>query len=78
MPSAVAELFNPNKMTVIYGAALTAWAVGGVVGPQITAFIQDRVPGRASTLSFIVGACFVALGFVLSLVIQSRPKGSVK
>ena len=78
MPSAVAELFNPNKMTVIYGAALTAWAVGGVVGPQITAFIQDRVPGRASTLSFMVGACFVAVGFVLSLVIQSRPKGSVQ
>lgn len=78
MPSAVAELFNPNKMTVIYGAALTAWAAGGVVGPQRTAFIQDRVPARASTLSFMVGACFVAVGFVLSLVIQSRPKGSVK
>ncbi len=73
MPSAVAELFNPNKMTVIYGAVLTAWAVGGVVGPQITAFIQDRVPERASSLSFIVGTCFVALGFIVSLFL---PTGS--
>jgi len=78
MPSAVAELFHPNKMTVIYGAALTAWSAGGVVGPQITAFIQDRVPERASTLSFIVGACFVALGFMLSLIIQIGPKKSGK
>lgn len=76
MPSAVAELFHPNKMTVIYGAALTAWSAGGVVGPQITAFIQDRVPERASALFFIVGACFVALGFALSLIIQIRAKKS--
>lgn len=75
MPSAVAELFNPNKMTVIYGAVLTAWAAGGVVGPQITAFIQDRVPQRASSLSFIVGACFVTLGFVVSMLL---PAGSVR
>ncbi len=72
MPSAVAELFHPSKMTVIYGVVLTAWAAGGVVGPQITAFIQDRVPQRASSLSFIVGACFVTLGFVVSLLLPTR------
>ena len=74
MPSAVAELFNPKKMAAVYGTALTAWAAGGVVGPQITAFIQDHVPDRASTLSFIIGALFVTLAFTLSLLIQIDAK----
>lgn len=74
MPATISELFGQDKMTVMYGAVLTAWAVGGVVGPQITAFINDKAPERASTLSFIVGAVFIAVGFVVSLCIPSAKK----
>jgi len=71
MPATISELFGQGKMTVMYGVVLTAWACGGVVGPQITAFIKDKMPGNASTLSFIVGAAFVAVGFIVSLLIPS-------
>lgn len=74
MPATVSELFGPAKMTVIYGAVLTAWAAGGVVGPQITAFIKDRMPEKASTLSFLVGAGFVAAGLAMSLLLSSNGK----
>ncbi|MGB4586186.1 MAG: OFA family MFS transporter [Rectinemataceae bacterium] len=78
MPATISELFGQANMTVIYGVVLTAWAAGGVVGPQITAFIKDNVPERASTLSFLVGAAFVLMGFVVSLVLPSSKKAPAK
>ena len=60
-------------MAAVYGAILTAWSVAGVVGPQIVAVLKDRVPERASTLSFAVGAGFLGLGFLLSLLLSDKP-----
>jgi len=74
MPATISELFGAGRMTVMYGVVLTAWAAGGVVGPQITAYIKDNFPTRASSLSFIVGAVFVALGFLVSLALGRVPK----
>ena len=78
MPATISELFGQTRMTVIYGVVLTAWAAGGVVGPQITAFLKDKVPERASTLSLIVGACFVAVGFLVSLMIKPVAKAEAQ
>lgn len=72
MPATISELFGAERMTVVYGVVLTAWAAGGVVGPQITAFLKDKMPERASSLSFVVGAVFVGLGFVASLFIGRK------
>ena len=76
MPATISELFGQAKSGVIYGVVLTAWSAGGVIGPQITAFIKDKVPERASTLSFIVGAAFVAVGFAVSLLIPVAAKAA--
>ncbi len=70
MPATISELFGAGRMTVVYGVVLTAWAMGGVVGPQITAFLKDNMPEKASSLSFIVGGIFIALGFLASLFID--------
>ena len=78
MPATISELFGSTKMTVIYGVVLTAWAAGGIVGPQITAFLKDKVPEKASTLSLIVGACFVAVGFIVSLLIKPVAKAEAQ
>lgn len=83
MPATISELFGQGKMTIMYGAVLTAWAAGGVAGPQLVAFIKDKIPEKASTLSFVVGAAFVAVGLIVSFFIpagerlskdESRPK----
>ena len=68
MPATISELFGPQKMTIMYGVVLTAWSLGGVIGPQITAFIKDKNPSQASMLSFIVGIAFIALGFIFSIL----------
>jgi OFA family oxalate/formate antiporter-like MFS transporter len=77
MPATISELFGAGRMTVMYGVVLTAWAAGGVVGPQITAYIKDNFPTKASSLSFMVGAVFVAFGFIVSLALQRKKKNPV-
>ena len=78
MPATISELFGPQKMTIMYGVVLTAWSLGGVIGPQITAFIKDKNPSQASMLSFIVGTAFIALGFIFSILIPAPKRQQEK
>jgi OFA family oxalate/formate antiporter-like MFS transporter len=73
MPAFVSDTFGAQVMAPVYGAILTAWSAAGIVGPQIVAILKDRLPDRASFFSFIVGGCFLAAGFVLSLLIPKKP-----
>ncbi|HTP59315.1 MAG TPA: OFA family MFS transporter [Spirochaetia bacterium] len=71
MPAFVGDVFGARLMPAVYGAVLTAWSAGGIVGPQIVAVLKDRVPDKASTLSFIVSGAFVLIGFILSLLLSN-------
>jgi OFA family oxalate/formate antiporter-like MFS transporter len=73
MPAFIGDVFGPKLMAAVYGAILTAWSIAGVVGPQIVAVLKDRVPGRASTLSFTIGAGLLGLGFLLSFLLSDKP-----
>ncbi len=73
MPAFVSDTFGQHIMAPVYGVVLTAWSAAGIVGPQIVAILKDTVPDKASLLSFIIGACFLAVGFVLSLFISGKP-----
>ena len=73
MPAFIGDVFGPKLMAAVYGAVLTAWGVAGVAGPQIVAVLKDRVPDRASMLSFAIGAGLLGLGFLLSLLLSDRP-----
>ncbi len=71
MPAFIGDVFGTQLMPAVYGAVLTAWSAGGIVGPQIVAILKDRVPERASTLSFIVSGGFVLVGFILALLLSN-------
>jgi OFA family oxalate/formate antiporter-like MFS transporter len=73
MPAFIGDVFGADLMPALYGAVLTAWGVAGVVGPQIVAILKDRVPERASTLSFAVGAGLLGVGLLLSAALSDRP-----
>ena len=79
MPAFIGDVFGPKLMAAVYGAILTAWSAAGVVGPQIVAVLKDRVPERASTLSFAIGAGFLAVGapVVVAAVGQARGEEGV-
>ncbi|MEI7733621.1 MAG: OFA family MFS transporter [Verrucomicrobiota bacterium] len=76
MPSFVLDTFGAARMPVVYGAILTAWSAAGIVGPQIVAWLKDHQPARAATLAFLIGAGFLATGFILSLRLSDRAMGN--
>ena len=74
-PSFVSTVFGNKIMAVVYGCLLTAWSMGGLVGPQIAAIIKDKFkdPTQAATNTYIVGAVFLIVGFLISLLLTNKP-----
>ncbi|MDD5090045.1 MAG: OFA family MFS transporter [Candidatus Wallbacteria bacterium] len=73
MPSFVGTVFGAKMMAQVYGVILTAWSAGGIVGPQIVAFIKDTYPKDASMYSFYFGTIIMAAGFLLSFLVNNDP-----
>jgi OFA family oxalate/formate antiporter-like MFS transporter len=72
MPSYVADTFGPKVMATVYGTILTAWGVGGVVGPQIVAYFKDNHGAKAGQYSFTVGAVLLTAGLGLAFCLSNR------
>ena len=49
-------------MPIVYGAALTAWGVGGILGPQITAYMKDHFSENAGLYAYKVAFGFNSFG----------------
>ena len=76
MPAFVLNTFGARRMPVLYGCILTAWSAAGVVGPQVVARLKDRYGAQAAGHAFAFGAGLLALGFLLSLLLQERERTS--
>ena len=76
MPSYVLDIFTARLMPVVYGVILTAWSLGGIVGPQIAAFIKDYFspdPLLVATRTYLAGAILLGIGFIVSLTLTNKP-----
>lgn len=73
MPSFVHDRFGGPVMPIAYGAMLTAWSAGGIVGPQLVAYLKDQAPERASFWAFALTAGVLLLGLLISLAIKDKP-----
>jgi len=72
MPSFVLDVFGAQRMSVMYGAILTAWAAAGIAGPLIVASLQDNYPDRAVIYCFLVGVLFLGCGFIFSFLVTNE------
>lgn len=72
MPSLIKEYYGAHLMPVMYGSILTAWSVGGVVGPQLVAYLMDYQGSQAGFLSFLVSGALLLLGFLLSFLLPKE------
>ena len=70
MPSFVLDVFGARRMSVIYGALLTAWAAAGIFGPVYVGYIKDRYPDRAVIYCFLIGVLILGLGFSFSYLLN--------
>lgn len=72
MPSFVLDVFGPKLMPVVYGTILTAWGCGGIVGPQIVAFLKDNYPQQAAQYTFVSASVLLLLGLIITLVLSNK------
>lgn len=75
MPSYVLDVFHSKLMPVVYGVMLTAWSVGGIVGPQFAAFIRDMNEGQPELIgprTYLTGAVLLGIGFLVSLLLSNK------
>lgn len=70
MPAFVLDVYGKTRMPVIYGCLLTAWSMGGLIGPQMVAWLKDNYTEKAGGVSFLVGAGILAIGLILSACLQ--------
>jgi OFA family oxalate/formate antiporter-like MFS transporter len=71
MPSFVLDVFGSRRMSVMYGAMLTAWAAAGLAGPLLVASLKDNYPDRAVIYCFLIGVLFLGSGFVFSFLVTN-------
>jgi OFA family oxalate/formate antiporter-like MFS transporter len=75
MPSYVLDVFHAKLMPIIYGIILTAWSMGGIVGPQVAAFIRDyyaNSPEMIGPKTYLAGIALLSIGFLISLTLSNR------
>ncbi len=70
MPSFVVDVFGAKRMSVIYGAILTAWAAAGIFGPLYVGYLKDQYPDRAVIYCFLIGVLILGLGFIFSYLLS--------
>ncbi|TDU34472.1 OFA family oxalate/formate antiporter-like MFS transporter [Gelidibacter sediminis] len=76
MPSYILEVFKARHMPIIYGVILTAWSFGGIVGPQMAAFIRDfyaTSPEMIGPRTYMAGIVLLSFGFLISLRLSNAP-----
>ena len=72
IPSLINDSYGAKLMPVLYGAALTAWGVGGIIGPQIVAFMKDNYSDDAGFYAFVIGSSILVVGFILSYFYRGK------
>ncbi len=61
VPAYIGDIFGTKELGAIHGYILTAWALAGLVGPIIIAYVKDTTGSYTGTLYVFVGLFFVAL-----------------
>jgi MFS transporter, OFA family, oxalate/formate antiporter len=78
MPAFAADFFGPKNAGTIYGAMLTAWSAGGIVGPiLITSFSAGKSIDYATPLYIIAVLMLVSAALPLVARALARRRGDI-
>ena len=69
MPAFATDYFGPRNVGSIYGLILTAWGVGGVVGPMVIAFLREST--GAYTRALLIIAAVMLASAILPLIVRA-------
>ncbi|ERG89811.1 MAG: nitrate/nitrite transporter [halophilic archaeon J07HX5] len=72
LPAYIADLFGTKEVAVIHGYTLTAWAVAGLISPQLIAYIRDTTGGYTGAMYLIAAALVVGVVVLTGLRVRIR------
>ena len=76
LPSLLSDIFGMDNISKIHGITLTAWAVAGLVGNQISSIVfgiyQSYIP------LFVVLTIIYIIQFILTIIINNKSKQILK
>lgn len=70
LPSLIKEKYGLQFMGTMYGITLTSWGIGGILGPQIIAYMKDNFSENDAVYSFGIGLILITIGFIFSFFIK--------
>lgn len=71
MPSLIKDTYGTQLMAAMYGSILTAWSVGGIIGPQLVAYMKDNHEENAGFIVYLVLGGMLLFGFGLTFLYKS-------
>ncbi len=78
LPAFIGDLFGTKELGAIHGYILTAWALAGIAGPQVTAYIRSVTGSYELTLYVFSGFfCFALFVSILMLTYVTRTKAKL-
>lgn len=74
LPTLLADQFGMRNISKIHGLSLTAWAIAGITGNQMSTFVQARSGSYADVLFALLP--LFAVGLALSFVVLNKRRTS--
>ncbi|WP_320826863.1 OFA family MFS transporter [Reinekea sp.] len=72
LPAFIGDLFGTKELGAIHGYVLTAWALAGLAGPQINAYLHTVTGSYETTLYIFSGAFVVALFVSIAMIVYIK------
>lgn len=72
IPSLIKAKYGTLLMGSIYGITLIGWGVGGIIGPQLTAYMKDSFPLNANSYAFYIAILLISMGLILSFLVKEK------
>lgn len=72
MPSLIKDSYGTKLMPALYGSILTAWSIGGIIGPQLVAYMKDNHAENAGLLIYIFSGGILLGGLGLSFLYKNQ------
>lgn len=72
IPAYIGDIFGTKQLGAIHGYILTAWAMAGLMGPIIIAYVKDTTGDYSATLYVFTGFFFVALLISIMMIINIK------
>lgn len=70
LPPLLSDRFGLNSISTVHGLALSAWAIAGLTGNQLSTFILDQT-GSYDVLLYIILALFMIATLISIFVVKS-------